>query len=177
MKKTLNYLAWFLISLMVMLGVFHLTGFRINLTESIPTGIYRITSSTITKNSYILFCPDKRDAFKKAKLRDYISPGFCPNGSGYLMKKVVAMEGDIVSSTRQGVFVNGSLLPFSKPKTKDALMRALPLWRILNYHLKEDELLAMTDQSEWSFDARYYGPIKTAQVKAVITPIWVKRRK
>ena len=177
MKKILTFLAWLLITPITAMGLFHLTGFRINMTDSIPRGIYHISTSAAHKNSYILFCPDKREVFKMAKDRSYITPGFCPNHTGYLMKKIVAVEGDTISSTRQGVFVNDRLLDYSKPKKQDSFNRALPQWRILNYQLKEHELLAMTDQSEWSFDGRYYGLINTSQIEAVITPVWVKRRK
>ena len=53
--------------------------------------------------------------------------------------------------------------------------RKLPEWRALNYQLKEDEIMTMTSQSSWSFDGRYYGPIRIGQIKGMITPVWVKR--
>ncbi|HZZ03535.1 S26 family signal peptidase [Paraburkholderia sp.] len=40
------------------------------------------------------------------------------------------------------------------------------------YTLGESELLLMTDRSATSFDARYFGPVTSAQVKAVIRPVW-----
>ncbi|EHL31865.1 hypothetical protein LDG_6031 [Legionella drancourtii LLAP12] len=95
------------------------------------------------------------------------------------MKKVVAVSGDILSVTPEGVLVNQTLLPFSKPKLKDGINRTLPQWRTLDYSLKENEVMTMTSQSEWSFDGRYYGLVHTRQIKGMITPIWVinKREK
>lgn len=96
-----------------MIGVISITlfflvlGFRINLTNSIPVGLYRIIGTKITKNSFVIFCPDDRSAFRLAMKRGYISSGLCPSGYGYLMKKVVATQGDIVSSTVEDVFVKG----------------------------------------------------------------------
>jgi type IV secretory pathway protease TraF len=53
----------------------------------------------------------------------------------------------------------------------DGLHYVLPQWRIINYQLKSNELLVMTDQSSWSFDGRYFGPINKRQIKAVIKPV------
>lgn len=164
-------------SIACVFGVFFLLfllGYRVNLTDSIPKGLYRITHSTRIKNNYVLFCPDKRNAFKTANARGYIDNGFCPSGFGYMMKKVVAVASDKISITDLGVIVNDKLLPYSVPLATDGANRALPHWRIQNYQLKQHELLTMTDQDNWSFDGRYYGLIKTNQIKGMLIPIWVK---
>ncbi|HIF0226155.1 conjugative transfer signal peptidase TraF [Legionella pneumophila serogroup 1] len=148
-------------------------GFRVNLTDSIPAGLYRINNTGNIKNSYVIFCPDDRKAFKQAMKRGYIDHGLHCSGYGYLMKKVVATSGDVISVTSKGVFVNHTLIPYSKPKLKDGMSRLLPQWHALNYRLKEGEFVTMTSQSEWSFDSRYYGPIHIGQIKGIITPIWV----
>lgn len=173
MKKFSAVTATFLISLITAGVLFHAMGFRINLTESIPIGLYRITSVEPLKNTYVIFCPDDRQFFKLAKERGYIDHGLDCGGYGYLMKIVVAVFGDIVSVTTEGVFVNQTLLPFSKPKLTDGMNRTLPKWQALDYQLKEDEIMTMTNQSEWSFDGRYYGLVHTRQIKGMITPLWV----
>lgn len=179
MKKLSVFIAIFLISLITLGALFHAMGFRINLTESIPIGLYRITSAESLKNAYVIFCPDDRESFRLAKNRGYIDHGLNCGGYGYLMKKVVAVSGDILSVTPEGVSVNQILLPFSKPKLKDGINRALPQWRTLDYPLKENEVMTLTSQSKWSFDGRYYGLVHTRQIKGMITPIWVinKREK
>jgi conjugative transfer signal peptidase TraF len=179
MKKLSVFIAIFLICLIALGALFHAMGFRINLTESIPIGLYRITSAESLKNAYVIFCPDDRKSFRLAKNRGYIDHGLNCGGYGYLMKKVVAVSGDILSVTPEGVLVNQMLLPFSKPKLKDGINRTLPQWRTLDYPLKENEVMTLTSQSEWSFDGRYYGLVHTRQIKGMITPIWVinKREK
>lgn len=174
MKKFVFYGVVLLMGTMIFLTLFYVLGFRINTSDSIPRGLYRLMTEDRLKNHYILFCPDKRDAFQTAYERGYLGFGFCPGGTGYLMKKVVAVSGDRVSSTKEGVYVNGRLQDFSKPKSKDALFRLLPQWRISNYRLKEGEMLVMTDQSEWSFDGRYYGLIRQSQIKGLLMPVWVQ---
>lgn len=179
MKKLSIIIAIFLISTIAAGLLFHSMGFRINLTESIPVGLYRITGTDPLKNAYVIFCPDDRQTFRLAEKRGYIDHGLYCNGYGYLMKKVVAVSGDILSVTNEGVFVNQILIPYSKPKLQDGMNRTLPQWQVMNYQLQEDEIMTMTSQSEWSFDGRYYGLVHTRQIKGMITPIWVinKREK
>ncbi len=153
--------------------LFMLMGFRVNTTDSIPFGLYRITNIKNIKNAYVIFCPDDRPVFKQGLDRGYIGSGLCPGGYGYLMKKVVATNGDQISITSDGVFVNRQLILFSKPTLIDGRKRPLPQWRTIDYQIKEDELITMTSQSECSFDSRYYGPIRIGQIKGVIKPIWV----
>ncbi|HAU4045827.1 TPA: conjugative transfer signal peptidase TraF [Legionella pneumophila] len=173
MKKLSIIIAIFLISTIAVGILFHSMGFRINLTESIPIGLYRIAGTEPLKNTYVIFCPDDRQIFRLAKNRGYIGQGLNCSGYGYLMKKVVAVSGDTLSVTPEGVFINQQLLPFSKPKLTDGMYRILPQWRKLDYPLKKNEVMTMTNQSEWSFDGRYYGLVHTRQIKGVITPIWV----
>lgn len=44
----------------------------------------------------------------------------------------------------------------------------LPQWHVTDYRLKEDEVLTMTSQSEWSFEGRYYGLIRVKKIKGII---------
>ncbi|BCA95188.1 putative conjugal transfer protein TraF [Legionella antarctica] len=162
-----------LISLIGLAFLLIAMGFRINLTDSIPVGLYRITHEGNLKNTFVIFCPDDRQAFRVGLSRGYIDHGLYCGGYGYLMKKVVASPGDILSVTDTGVFVNQDRIPFSKPKLKDGLNRPLPQWHATNYQLKEDELLTMTSQSEWSFDGRYYGLVHSGQIKGMLRPLWV----
>jgi len=166
----------FSVCLISLIGLAYLLiamGFRINLTDSIPVGLYRITHEGELKNAYVIFCPDNRHAFKLGLDRGYLDHGLYCGGYGYLMKKVVAIPGDIVSVTKAGIFVNQALIPFSKPKLKDGLNRPLPQWHATNYQLGKDELMTMTSQSEWSFDGRYYGLVQTGQIKGMLRPLWV----
>lgn len=179
MKKLSILIAILLISLIAAGSLFHAMGLRINLTESIPIGLYRITSVAPIKNAYVIFCPDDRESFRLARNRGYIDHGLYCNGYGYLMKKVVAVSGDTLSLTNEGVFVNHMLIPYSKPKLQDGMNRALPQLQITNYQLQKNEVMTMTSQSEWSFDGRYYGLVHTRKIKGMLTPIWVinKREK
>lgn len=174
MKKTCISVALLFLSPIFLGLILTALGFRLNLSESIPIGLYRITNKAAVKKAYVIFCPNNRQTFKLARNRGYIDHGICSHSFGYLMKKVVAIAGDVVSVTNEGVFINNRLLPHSKPKLCDGLNRDLPQWRVSHYQLQQGEVMTMTNQSDWSFDSRYYGPIRTSQIKGVITPIWIK---
>ena len=174
MKKQTTCILFLIFTPLLIMAIFYFWGFRINTTSSIPIGIYRVITADNLKGNYIIFCPDNREAFTIAYNRGYIGSGYCPNNSGYLMKKVVATRGDIISSTKDGIYINNKALPFSKPKQQDGLMRTLPQWRVSDYRLKNDEVLAMSNQNEWSFDGRYFGLIQQSQIKGMVIPVWVQ---
>jgi len=176
MKKLSSIIAILLMSTIAVGMLFHSMGFKINLTESIPVGLYRITGAEPLKNAYVIFCPDDRQSFRLVRHRGYIDSGLYCGGYGYLMKKVVAVSGDILSVTKEGVLVNQMLISYSKPKLQDGMHRALPQWQVMDYQLQEDEIMTMTSQSKWSFDGRYYGLVHTRQIKGMIAPIWVMNK-
>ena len=152
-------------------GLLTISGARFNTSRSIPLGLYWITKHPIQKGEYVLFCPPQKTIFQKALKRGYIHSGFCPGGFGYMMKRVLASHKDVVSINPWGVWVNNRFVEHSVPYPTDEQGRPLPELTLRQVPLKNSELLLMTDQSDLSFDARYFGLIKRSQVKAVIKPI------
>ena len=146
-------------------------GARINTSRSIPVGLYWLTERPIEKGEYVLLCPPPSNVFDEAKQRGYFGAGFCPGDYEYLMKKVLAAKNDTVVLADDGVRVNGELLPFSTPLIADKQGRPLPVLRG-EYELGAADLLLMTDVSPLSFDSRYFGLVKRAQIKAVIRPVF-----
>jgi len=159
--------------ILALCGCAYVAGARINTTRSIPVGLYWRVHAPIERGGYVMFCPPLNNTFDIAKARGYIGTGMCPGRYGYMMKRVSAVVGDIVSVDDNGVWVNDALLPNSRPVRDDRAGRKLPYLRINRYTLGEDELLLMSDVSESSFDARYFGPVHHAQVKNVIRPVLV----
>jgi conjugative transfer signal peptidase TraF len=156
---------------MSLAAISYAAGARINTTKSIPVGLYWTTDAPIEKGAYVLFCPPDVDVFATARERDYIAGGFCPGDYGYMMKRILAAKGDTVTVTNNGVFVDGLLLPHSKPIKTDPAGRKLPRYHFKQYTLGSSELLLMSDVSDVSFDGRYFGPVNRSQVKSVIRPI------
>lgn len=146
-------------------------GARVNTTKSIPVGLYWTASVPVEKGAYVLWCPPTSSVFDAAKERGYIGAGLCAGGYGYMMKRVIGVESDTVAVTDDGVWVNGELLPLSKPIQADSAGRPLPGVQASHYTLGSSEVLLMSDVSGTSFDARYFGPINLSQVKTVVRPV------
>lgn len=148
-------------------------GIRINITPSYPIGIYQITHEPITKGSMVIFCPPDNAATRQALNRGYIMAGFCPGGYSILIKKVFAMEGDAVRISADGVFVNGKLIPNSKPLNEDSAGRPL-LPANLNTKLASNMIILLSDYNTMSLDSRYLGTIGRDKVIGVTRPLFVR---
>lgn len=154
----------------VVLGVL---GARINSTSSLAYGVYWVDDVPPALGRYASFCPLlERPVFALAATRGYVGPGRCPGGTKPLLKRVLATGGDVVSIDAHGVRVNGRLLPHSRPLRVDGVGRAMPQLRLLDYRLPTDEVLMMSDVSDTSFDARYFGPIPQHHLQEVVHPVW-----
>jgi conjugative transfer signal peptidase TraF len=146
-------------------------GAKINLSCSFPVGLYWDTRTAAQKQDLVYFSPPAMPVFELAKRRGYIDANAF-GGYQAMIKKIVAGPGDTVSVTDQGIIVNGSPVPNTKPLSKDTEGRELPYYRISNYRLLDDEVLLVLDLSPISFDARYFGPTKKRQIRCVIQPVW-----
>lgn len=175
MKKMTRYAAIGVVSVSLIgaavCGLGYAAGLRINTTKSIPVGLYKISDKTPEKGDYVIFCPPQRDIFSMAQQRGYIGSGFCPGGYGEMMKRILAAKGDEVAFRDDGVYVNGNLLPYSKPFSVDPGGRNLPALREV-YTLGKSELLLMTDRSPSSFDGRYFGAVTTSQIISAVSPVF-----
>ncbi|SEO25697.1 conjugation peptidase TraF. Serine peptidase. MEROPS family S26C [Nitrosospira multiformis] len=159
------------LGLLVLGFMFHAAGLRVNVTKSIPIGLYQLSDVPVRKGEYVIFCPPESTLFDEARSRGYIGAGFCPGGYGYMMKRVWAVAGDVVTWGEEGITVNGKLLPASAPREADSAGRTLPQYTFSDYTLKESELLLMSDVSWASFDSRYFGPVDAGKIRGVIRPM------
>jgi conjugative transfer signal peptidase TraF len=149
----------------------YVIGARINTSRSIPLGLYWTSGAPVEKGAYVMFCPPSTAVFYEAKKRGYLAAGFCAGDFGYVMKRVLGVANDAVKLTDGGVLVNQHLLAFSAPRPSDFFGRPLPRYEPRSFNLTESQLLLMSDVSETSFDARYFGPVDRAQIRSVIVPV------
>src|ERR1700753_428396 len=118
---------------------------RMNTTGTYPRGVYLMMNAPIVKGAMVIFCPPDTPVFHQAKERGYIGAGFCPGGTSYMIKKILATAHDRVEMTNDGVFVNGALLPNSKPMKVDLEGRALLPIKADITALEEHSVLLMSD--------------------------------
>lgn len=153
-------------------------GFLINYTNSFPIGIYKIIEDCrfkklcfFKKKDLVFFCPPDLPIFEMAKKRNYIDSAKCP--ANKMLKKIAAIEGDVVTISANGIYVNGKFIPKSIPRKFDFSNNEMPKIMLYNYMLSKGEILFISDHSDSSFDGRYFGilhkPLILYKVKPLIT--------
>jgi conjugative transfer signal peptidase TraF len=164
------------VCLLLAAWIAYLCGARINRTHSLPKGLYWAVDKVPERGDIVTFWPDDSEPFRMARERGYIIPGrHNDQGAGgydLMMKKLLALPGDIVSITDAGVVVNGALIPNTHPLDSDNIGDPLPVLRIDSYRLGEHEALFLSDHLPRSFDARYFGVQDMRQIVDVVVPVW-----
>ncbi len=153
-----------------LVGVFVVAGkagIRINMTPSLPVGLYVEAAST---SPLVEFCPAEPAASLAAR-RAYRTQGNCPDGASPLLKPVVAATGDIVEISRAGISVNAHSLVNSAPLIKDTEGRPLLHFPYGRYVVVPGQVWVVSSYNARSFDSRYYGPISTSAIRAHLRPL------
>ena len=145
------------------------TSLRVNLSGSMPRGLYRLTDAPPGSDLLVAFCLDEEPA-ALALERRYTGEGTCPGGVEPLVKRVAAIGGDVVTITERSVAVNGTPLPSSTTLTADSNGRPLPHHPFGEHHLERGELWVFSPAPR-SWDSRYFGPIRRDQVVATVVPV------
>ena len=86
----------------------------VNRTHSLPVGLYYWSDSPIKKGSIVLFKPDRNIGGQQLGFDRGYEARRLP-----LLKRIVALAGDVISVSSSGVSVNGQLLPNSAPLSHD----------------------------------------------------------
>jgi len=145
-------------------------GFRVNLTESAPVGLWRTQSvSSVARGDFVEVCPPELPVVSIMAERGYLEPGDCPIGTLPLLKPVAAVSGDtVIIRQSYPAEVNGYVLPSTLP------MSSVPGWPDGNYMVDEGYIWLLSTYSEGSFDSRYFGPVSLADVRGRAVPVLVK---
>jgi conjugative transfer signal peptidase TraF len=144
-----------------------ISGIRLSTSPSLPIGLYRIT--TDEHAPLVEFCPAEPYA-SVAAARGYRSTGTCPDGASPLMKPIVATAGDHVRVSKQGLEVNGVLLPMTAPMPVDTQKRPIAAWPNGEYIVAPGWVWVASSYNARSFDSRYFGPIRTADIRCHLRP-------
>ena len=157
--------------LAALIGLGALLGFRLNLTESLPRGVYRTITEEPERGSIVVVCLPL-DAAELARERGYLGPGSCPAGVRGLGKMVLATGGDVVAHREEGIAVNRKPIENSRTLPRDSRQRALPHYPWGDYVLKAPELWLFSPYRPNSYDSRYFGPVHASDVVSVLRPVW-----
>src|SRR5215469_3024883 len=155
---------------LILYSTFRLFGIRINITSSLARGFYIVSEGPAA--NLVEFCPEG-EAARISLERGYRTPGGnCPDGGSPLLKPIAAVYGDRVEVTNNGIQVNGKLIANSAAHLKDHGGRALKPWPNGHYIVSAGSLWVVSDFNGWSFDSRYFGPIRCSLVRHRLRPLW-----
>src|SRR4051795_1297761 len=95
------------------LVAFAVFGLTLNTTPSYPRGLWRhvaVAEAPVIRGRMALACPPPAPAFEEAVRRGYMGgPGSCPNGYRPIMKRIMAVGGDVVTFDGTGLAGLGTL--------------------------------------------------------------------
>lgn len=174
---TLGRWAWSLtVGFLLGMALLKQFGICFNVTRSMPMGIYRrfsITPNTsIQRGALVSFCPNNRSGFSLALQRHYLAPGTCPwRQTQPLLKPVVAVTGDVVRVSPQGISVNGQWVPNSQARSQDSQGRKVQKMLQGTYKVQAGEIWLVSSHSPRSFDSRYFGPVPLSQIQWLVQPL------
>lgn len=153
----------------------HSLGLRWNKTESLPPGLYQVTAinpNEIQRGNVVMACPEKSEVQLEARERGYLPYGFaCPGGFAPLFKIAMAVPGDTVMATTDGITVNGAIIANTSRLEADSEGRALPPLPASG-EVPPGMVWLLSDYAPRSWDARYFGPVPLSTVYGLARPVW-----
>jgi conjugative transfer signal peptidase TraF len=134
-----------------------------NPTDSAPRGWYLVTPATHFRVGDYVVTRIPENAALLAATRGYLPM------SVSLLKRVRAVGGTRVCGCDGAVYVADE--PVVRALDVDRLGRPLTGWQECRV-LASDELFLLHPGNIASFDSRYFGPVKTTDVRGRATPLW-----
>jgi len=146
-------------------------GLRVNLSGSMPIGLYRVSSAPPVRGAMVLACLPV-DVAVFAKSRGYVPNGGCPGATAPIGKVVLAMAGDSVEVTAEGLVLNGRPVRNTRPLVVDAAGRSLRRFPDGTYVVGQDDVWLYSPYSKRSFDSRYFGPLPVSCIRSRVLRLW-----
>lgn len=173
MNRAIGIAGWAVIALLGALQAAALSGVRLNLSPSVPLGVYWVDSAAEPAvGDYVALCPPRNALFERALERGYLAPGACRTGYGELIKVLAATEGSSVATGEDGVWIDGVLWPLSTPRPRDAQGRAIPQRPLPRVEvLGHQSIWVMSERCASGFDARYFGALDRDALVATAKPL------
>ena len=137
-----------------------------NASASVPIGFYAIHPiHGIQSGDLVLVLPPEGVARYLAKR------GYLPRGVPVL-KHVLALPGQSVCRVERTITVDG--VAVGDALDRDRQGRGLPAWQGCRI-VAHDEVFLMNWRSTFSFDGRYFGPLRASTIVGRATPLWIKK--
>lgn len=156
--------------LVISISLCYFLDIRVNLTDSMPKGIYQRIGGTIKRGDIATSCLTSSIA-KFGLERHYLRYGWCATSIRPVMKWVYAIPGDMIERKNNQLWINNKKIPEIKWQYKDKKSRILPIFYPTPYQLKSNEYFLLSTHVPNSWDSRYFGPV-SVEKKMNILWIW-----
>jgi len=135
-----------------------------NASASAPIGLYRVLPGKPIRGDLVLVHPPN-SVRQLAAERGYL-PATVP-----LVKRVAALDGDIICAAGDAISVNGRVV--AERLARDRLGRPMPRWSGCRL-LDGGEVFLLMEGVSDSFDGRYFGPVRRAAIIGRLVPLWIE---
>ena len=150
-------------------------GYVYNRSASMPMGLWRVYDGPAGRGDVALICPPDNALFRDARAAHYLLNGTCPGGYAPLLKPIAAVAGDEVQVTAEGARINGQPVAHTQMLRVDGAGRFLPRAQIGRHIVAPGEVWLLSNYHPYSFDSRYFGPLRATEVLGVARPVLVER--
>lgn len=138
--------------------------FRLNLTGSVPVGLYRQTTDSRARFAGFCLAESQLETARAAGVQ--MATGTC--GVQPVLKPIFrASKANPIVLSEDGFHVHGRLLPNTAPKSKSLSGKPLVHFR---FGIYTEGLWAVSFFNKDSFDSRYFGSIQSSQIQFYAAP-------
>ncbi len=162
---------------LVLFAVAWACGYRVNVTSSLPLGLYRLTDERPQRGSIVFFCLESEHFIKLARAREYAGTGTCPGALRALGKEVYGLPGDLVSIGADGsISINHQTIPGSAARDVDSKGRPMPKPALTAGNIPVGQALTLSLHHQGSFDGRYFGLVSLSNLRQARPVLTFKKR-
>ena len=145
-----------------LLTVFWIFDLRVNLTGSMPIGLYQLHAHQSPKrDDWVSVCLPQ-EVLTLAIQHIHLHRGNCPSGVEPILKQVIGLPEDQIVITGDMIAVNGVMYP-----APNVINDKLP-------KVKRGYWLYGANDPLLSWDSRYFGSVKSESIQGVVKPLLAK---
>jgi conjugative transfer signal peptidase TraF len=155
----------------------HVFGIRINLTSSMPVGIYQEDNSRIAVGSIVSVCLPQ-DIAKEGLQKGYLAhTGFCDDNSEPVIKEIVGLPTSKINITSKYIEATdqqGHIAKYFAPHHNMSMSdHPVKSFIKLGNQISKGYWLYGVGNKEFSWDSRYFGAVQKNNIISVMKPLWI----
>ncbi len=143
--------------------------FGVNITPSLPKGLYIGSDDTVQRGDIVTYCLDIEEFVELAQERHYLGQGshLCPFGLRPLLKRVAGTAGDSVSIKDTKIYVTHSHTTAYTvwPSARSYDVKGRPLASVLQEGVIPHGKALLLTSYAGGFDSRYFGLVETTSLR------------